>query len=46
MGQINKFANLYSKDGKLREKAPIMSKVKQGAPISKKYPGGATGQLM
>lgn len=40
MGTINKFANLYTKEGKLIEKAPIRSKVKQFSPRSRKYPGG------
>lgn len=40
MGIINKFANLYDKEGKLIEKAPINSKIQQFPPRSKKYPGG------
>lgn len=40
MGTINKFANLYDKEGKLIEKAPITSKIKQFSPRSRKYPGG------
>lgn len=40
MGTINKFANLYDKEGKLIEKAPITSKIKQFPPRSRKYPGG------
>ncbi len=39
MGTINKFANLYDKDGKLLEKAPIRAKIKQFPPRSHKYPG-------
>jgi hypothetical protein len=39
MGTINKFANLYDKDGKLIEKAPIKSKIKQFPPRQTKYPG-------
>ena len=39
MGVINKFANLYDKDGKLLEKAVIKNKVKTFAPRQTKYPG-------
>lgn len=39
MGTINKFANLYDKDGKIMEKAPIKAKVKQFPPRQTKYPG-------
>lgn len=39
MGTINKFANLYDKDGKLIEKAPIINKIKGMAPRQTKYPG-------
>lgn len=39
MGIINKFANLYNKEGELIEKAPIRAKIKQASPRSKKYPG-------
>jgi hypothetical protein len=39
MGTINKYANLYDKDGKLIEKAPIRAKVKQFPPRQTKYPG-------
>ena len=39
MGTINKFANLYDKDGKIMEKAPIRAKVKQFPPRQTKYPG-------
>lgn len=40
MGTINKFANLYDDKGKIIEKAPIRSKVKQLPPRQTKYPGG------
>lgn len=39
MGIINKFANLYDKDGNLIEKAPLKSKIKQFPPRQTKYPG-------
>lgn len=39
MGTVNKYANLYDKDGKLIEKAPIRAKVKQFPPRQTKYPG-------
>lgn len=39
MGIINKYANIYDKDGKLIEKAPIRAKIKQAPPRSTKYPG-------
>jgi hypothetical protein len=39
MGTINKFANLYDKDGKILERALIKSKVKQFPPRQTKYPG-------
>jgi hypothetical protein len=39
MGIINKFANIYDKEGKLIEKAPIRAKIKQAPPRSHKYPG-------
>lgn len=39
MGNINKFANLYDKEGKIIEKAPIKNKVKGFAPRQTKYPG-------
>ena len=39
MGTINKFANLYDKDGKLIEKAEIKNKVKGFPPRQTKYPG-------
>ena len=39
MGTINKFANLYDKDGKLIESAIIRSKIKQFPPKQTKYPG-------
>lgn len=39
MGQICKYANLYV-NGKLIEKAPIVTKIPQGQPVSHKYPGG------
>ena len=39
MGTINKYANLYDKDGKLIEKATIKAKVKQFPPRQTKYPG-------
>lgn len=39
MGTINKYANLYDRNGKLLEKAPIKSKIKQFPPRQTKYPG-------
>ena len=39
MGTINKFANLYDFNGKIIEKAPIKTKVKQFPPRQTKYPG-------
>lgn len=39
MGRINIYANLYDKDGKLIEKAPIRNKTKGFAPRQTKYPG-------
>lgn len=39
MGTINKYANLYDKDGKLIESAIIRSKIKQFPPRQTKYPG-------
>lgn len=39
MGTINKFANLYDKNGKLVEKAVIRTKVRQAPPRQTKYPG-------
>lgn len=39
MGTINKFANLYDDKGKIIEKAPIRSKIKQFSPRQTKYPG-------
>jgi hypothetical protein len=39
MGTINKFANLYDDKGKLLEKAPIKSKIRQFPPRQTKYPG-------
>ena len=39
MGTINKYANLYDKDGKLIEKAVIKAKVKQFPLRQTKYPG-------
>ena len=39
MGIINKFANLYNKEGKVIEKAPIRAKMKQVPPRQTKYPG-------
>ena len=40
METINKFANLYDDKGKILEKTPIMSKVKQFPLRQTKYPGG------
>ena len=41
MGKICKYANLYDYNGKLIEKAPIITKMPQGQPVSHKYPGGS-----
>lgn len=39
MGIICKDANIYDKEGKLIEKAPIQAKWPTFPPVSRKYPG-------
>ena len=41
MGIICKDANIYDKDGKLIEKAPIQNKWPGFQPPSRKYPGSS-----